>query len=232
MAIHFKGKILKEFEYPYATMLYPISDQSYPSIETYVQEFEKKVLKAFDSYSVDYITFPNPDRNPIFSIERDNVFNIIPNSPTDDKGKKFLLVKISSQYPVSRTLKPSGFMFNDYSFLQIEQTLAWSGDDKKLYLLKYSYHYGRTYLNEIDMVQEERYHFRYEKESDYEYKDGSVNYLNFKPMYHFHGNSKDPHFKEPSQPKNIEEVIETLSINISRLQKRYGACSFLHFPAV
>jgi hypothetical protein len=138
----------------------------------------------------------------------------------------------TSQFPVPRTIKPSGFMFNDYSFLQIDQTLAWSGDDKKLYLLKYSYHYGRTYLNAADRVQEERYHFRYEKESDYEYKNGAVNYLNFKPMHHFHGNSKDPHFKEPSQPKDIEEIIESLSINLSRLQKRYGTCSFLHLPAV
>ena len=125
----------------------------------------------------------------------------------------------------STSIKTSGLIFEDFSFLQVEFTLAHNLEDNKIYILFYTFHYGRI------RDSKEVYFFRYDKESDYEIRGHLLPIkINYKPIYHFHGNSDDPHFTDDKDDwkKKIKSILELLKINIPRLLDKYNECDYIN----
>lgn len=207
-------------QFPYIDMMEQVSDKSYSCFEEFCLEFEEKVISLFDEFSLECQRYPEQVTH--FHVDFEKVPTLIYKNIQKQEPEYFLLGEISSTYPKSHREKPSGFIFNDYSYLQIELVLGQRLSDMTIHLLYYSFHYGR--MGE----EKEDYHFRYDKESNYVFKDGEVTELGFKPMYHLHGNSDDPHFPDMNQGliKKLTNVVQIISLNLGRLRKKYGECFF------
>lgn len=216
-----------DYQAIYLDMLKPASYKTYESFEEFACDVEDFLITQLLENDLDFFRYP--DSYPIFRVEPEFIPVYIPKSPNVNQTtinplliEPFMLGKITSIYPCSHNEKPSGIIFKeDYSFLQIEYTVAHNLLNKKMYLVNYSYHYGRI------KNQEERYYFRYDMESDYQFDSSSViNRVEHKPTIHFHGNSDDPHFTDTylSWDKKIKSIIEILRINIPRLKSKYLIC--------
>ncbi|OJD46187.1 hypothetical protein BAU22_16835 [Bacillus sp. 4048] len=218
-----ESKIIKyDYQALYYEMFQLASDKEYSCFEEYANDFENFIRKELERSGLDFFT--RPDRTPIFQIERDNFEVWIPESPSNpEEEEPFILCSMTCYHPLKHSEKPSGIIFEDCSFLQIDQTLAHSLYDDKMYIVFYSYHYGRM------KEGTEKYFFRYDKESEYERESGSIKKLDYKPAYHFHGNSDDPHFPDLEKiwQDKFKDITEILSINLSRLQDKHGPCDYV-----
>ncbi|MGD6778480.1 hypothetical protein ACQCT3_02540 [Sutcliffiella horikoshii] len=216
-----ESKFLKyDYQAIYQNMLQPVSPKEYSCFDEFSSDFELYIDMIMREVGLDY--FPHPEKYPYFQLEYENFPVFIPEN-ADESGKEipFILGSISNMYPIKHNIKPSGFIFDDFSYLQIDITLAHSLNDRKIYLLFHSFHYGRM------RNSKEVYFFRYDKESDHEIKsDGEIISLDYKPIHHFHGNSDDPHFedREISWEEKITKVINIIRINLPRLLDKYKEC--------
>lgn len=205
-------------------------DDNVKVYQNYAWGLEIKVQDFLKQASLEAIQHPN-DQPRMFGIELDPTLTEVLETPLGTKTEAFRFVKFTTQHMIPRTEKPSGLIFDDYSYLQIQETIAWRQSDRKLYLAMYAYHYGRTTVDDKGK-QKDRYYFRYEKESDWQYDDqrNPVNVSSFKPLYHFHGNAKNPHFPESRKPKEMSEVIDLIANNLTRWDHEFGPCQVEQFP--
>ena len=158
-------------------MLELASIKTYESFEEYACEIEDVLITQLLENNLEYFRYP--DSFPIFHVEPEFIPVYIPVYIPEDPDVietpkntlqigPFIFGKITSIYPRFHNEKPSGLIFlEDYSFLQIEYTVAHNLTNKKMYLVNYSYHYGRI------KNQEERYYFRYDMESDHQFDSPS-----------------------------------------------------------
>lgn len=205
-------------------------DDNVKVYQNYAWRLERKVKHFLEQAGLVTVQHPS-GQHRMFGIELDPTLTEVLETPLGTKKEAFRFVKFTTQHMIPRTEKPSGLIFEDYSYLQIQETIAWRQSDRKLYLAMYAYHYGRTTVDDSGK-QKDRYYFRYEKESDWQFDDqrNPENVSSFKPLYHFHGNAKNPHFPEPRKPKEISEVIELIANNLSRWDHEFGACQVGQFP--
>lgn len=132
----------------------------------------------------------------------------------------YKLARLTTYYPNSHTEKTSGLILEDGSYLQIDFLFAHHLKSLQMYLLFFSLHYGRC-----DATKNEFYFFRFDKESDYSIDE---QLMDFKSVYHFHGNSDEPHFPLPSFQWNekLEYTINLLGKNLQRIEEKTGESVF------
>lgn len=222
-----KSRFFKyDFQAIYQNMLQEVSNYKYSCFEEFTFELEEYVNELLCQLNLD--CFPHPAKNPVFHVEVESFPVFIPEKP-DGSGLKFpyIIGKVSSTYPLNYREKPSGLIFEDFSFLQVEFTLAHNLEDEKIYILFHTYHYGRI------RDTKEVYFFRYDKESNYQVTEKDIHLppekLDYKPIYHFHGNSDDPHFQDNEEDwkKKIKDILNLLKINIPRFIIKYKECDYI-----
>ncbi|MCM3167932.1 hypothetical protein [Peribacillus frigoritolerans] len=224
---HYRDSNFLKYEYQaiYQKMLQAVSDDKYSSLDEFSYILEEKIYRKMISLNLD--CFPHPSKFPDFQLEKEGFPVYIPEN-ADGSGEElpFFLASLSNTFPLQHTMKPSGFIFEDFSFLQIDLTLAYGLNDKKIYILFYTIHYGRI------RDEKEVYFFRYDKESNYQFDGDLPMELNYKPIYHFHGNSDDPHFEDNmdiDKPwvEKVEKILSMLEVNLPRLLDKYKECDYI-----
>lgn len=210
--------------FPHVDLLQQISEKKYEGFYELAQELDKMLKDGLENNLLTYLRYP--ESNSLFTVEEDKFPVFIFKNPENNQNKEYYkLASLSTYSPNSHAEKPSGIILEDNSYLQIDITFAHHIQTRKMYLLFASFHYGRSNL------ENEFYFFRYDKESDYEFNRNDPNelkQLNYKPIYHFHGNSDEPHFPVEKFVWNekIQRILDVLKVNLKRLQRKTGEASF------
>lgn len=219
------SKFLKyNYQAIYQSMLDPVADEEYACWDEFALIFEEYITETLESLNLDCFPHPRNLQIPFFKLERESFPVFIPeNADGSGEMSPYLLAKLTNFHPLNHREKPSGFIFEDFSYLQMELTLAHSLSNNKIYVLFHTFHYGRI------KEEKEVYFFRFDKESNYQFEGSTPVKLNYKPVFHFHGNSDDPHFKDQvtNWREKVYDVLSTLKINIPRLLDKYNECDYI-----
>ncbi|AXH98447.1 hypothetical protein DV702_01225 [Sporosarcina sp. PTS2304] len=208
--------------YPYIELLQAYSENEYKGFYELAQEIEEQVGGALEGASLEYIRYP--ESASLFHVIEDNFPVFMHMNPTSSEVDYYKLGSLQTCYPYSHTEKPSGIILEDQSYLQIDFTFAHHIKSMKMFLLYSSFHYGRC-----NSDKEEFYFFRFDKESDFMFRvNTDPEYLNYKPVYHFHGNCDEPHFsvKRFGVIDKLDYIIDLLKINLERIESKTAKAHF------
>lgn len=186
------------------------------------QEIEKHLGDTFDSASLGYLRYP--DNASLFHVIEEQFPVFMQKSPVSELTDFYRLASLQTCYPYSHTEKPSGIILDDGSYLQIDFTFAHHIKSRKMYLLFSSFHYGRC-----NQEKKEFYFLRFDKESDYMFRSQSdFEKLDYKPVFHFHGNCDEPHFsvEKFGIVDKLDYIIDLLKINLARIEGKTAKAFF------
>lgn len=208
--------------YPYIEMLQQYSDQTFDGFYLLAQEIEKEICRVLEKNKMNFLR--SPDVGTLLSVEEEiNPVFIYRTPDSEDEYDFYKIGRLTTYSPNSHTEKPSGIILSDSSYLQIDFTFAHNLDSLKMYLMFLTFHYGRCNEN-----KEEFYFFRFDKESDYMITAEDAELLDYKSLYHFHGNCDEPHFPLTAFDwrEKIKYVVELLAINLKRIELKTGKATF------
>lgn len=224
MSIQTKSILESKFvshSYPYIDLLQRYSTQKYDGFYALAQEVEWKLNQLLTENQIDYLRYP--DNDVLMNVEEEQEIVFMYEKPDSDEYDFYKLARLTTYYPYSHTEKPSGLILSDGSYLQFDFTFAHHLKTRQMFLLFLSFHYGRCNAD-----RREFYFFRFDKESDYMIHGRNSEFLDYKSIYHFHGNCDEPHFPLPSfqWDEKMEYIIKLLANNLQRIKQKTGESVF------
>lgn len=203
-------------------MLQKYSENYYTGFYELAQEIEIVVESVLRNNQLnDYLRYP--ESTSLLTIEEDTHVVFMYETPESADYDFYKLGRLTTYHPNSHTEKPSGIILADGSYLQMDFVFAHHLRTRQMYVMFFSIHYGRC-----DTEKKEFYFFRFDKESDYLIEKKEIYPIDYKPIYHFHGNADEPHFELTpfSWDEKFEYVIRLLGINLQRIRHKTGESTF------